>query len=104
MPVYNESPERVVAGVRATLESLCEQKTDGRYDLYNLSDTTDPEIWLADELAWSRLNCAFAGRVDVYYRQRPRTLARKCGNMPDFCESWGSRSEYMAVNADGSVR
>src|SRR3546814_8103659 len=65
MPVYNESPERVVAGVRATLESLCEQKTDGRYDLYILSDTTDPEIWLAEELAWSRLNREFAGRVDV---------------------------------------
>src|SRR3546814_838133 len=38
MPVYNESPERVVAGVRATLESLCEQKTDGRYDLSILRD------------------------------------------------------------------
>src|SRR3546814_9130646 len=86
MPVYNESPERVVAGVRATLESLCEQKTDGRYDLYILSDTTDPEIWLAEELAWSRLNREFAGRVDVYYRHRPRNLARKSGNIADFCE------------------
>src|SRR3546814_12039523 len=88
MPVYNESPERVVAGVRATLESLCEQKTDGRYDLYILSDTTDPEIWLAEELAWSRLNREFAGRVAVYYRHRPRNLARKSGTIADFFESW----------------
>src|SRR3546814_18527258 len=75
MPVYNESPARVVAGVRATLESLCEQKTEGRYDLYILSDTTAPEIWLADDLAWSRLNRELAGRVDVNYRARPRKPA-----------------------------
>src|SRR3546814_5873608 len=76
MPIYNESPERVVAGLRATLDSLCEQKTSGRYDLYILSDTTDPDIWLAEELAWSRLNREFAGSIDVYYRHRPRNLAR----------------------------
>ena len=103
MPVYNEDPERVVAGLRATLESLCEQKTGGRFDLYILSDTTDPEVWLAEELAWSRLNREFAGRVDVFYRHRPRNLARKSGNISDFCESWGYRYEYMIVLDADSV-
>ena len=103
MPIYNEDPERVVAGLRATLESLCEQKTDGRYDLYILSDTTDPEIWLAEELAWSRLNREFAGRIDVFYRHRPRNLARKSGNIADFCESWGYRYDYMVVLDADSV-
>ncbi|HEY9548230.1 MAG TPA: glucans biosynthesis glucosyltransferase MdoH [Kiloniellaceae bacterium] len=103
MPIYNESPERVVAGLRATLDSLCEQKTSGRYDLYILSDTTDPDIWLAEELAWSRLNREFAGRIDVYYRHRPRNLARKSGNIADFCESWGYRYDYMVVLDADSV-
>ncbi len=103
MPVFNEDPERVVAGLRATLESLCENKSTGRYDLYILSDTTDPEIWLAEELAWSRINREFAGRVDVFYRHRPRNLARKSGNIADFCESWGYRYDYMIVLDADSV-
>ncbi len=97
MPIYNEDPERVIAGLTATLESLCETRADGHYDLYILSDTTDPETWLAEELAWSRLNRAFAGRIAVYYRHRPRNLARKSGNIADFCESWGYRYDYMVV-------
>ncbi|MGE5768003.1 MAG: glucans biosynthesis glucosyltransferase MdoH, partial [Bacteroidota bacterium] len=79
------------------------QKTEGRYDLYILSDSTDPEIWLAEELAWSRLNREFAGRVDVFYRHRPRNLARKSGNIADFCESWGYRYDYMIVLDADSV-
>ncbi|MPZ12559.1 MAG: glucans biosynthesis glucosyltransferase MdoH [Kiloniellaceae bacterium] len=103
MPVYNEDPERVVAGLRATLVSLCENTATGRYDVYILSDTTDPEIWLAEELAWSRLNREFAGRIDVFYRHRPRNLARKSGNIADFCESWGYRYDYMVVLDADSV-
>src|SRR3546814_19834921 len=61
MPIYNESPERVVAGLRETLDSPCEQKTSGRSDLYLLSDTTDPAIWLAETLARQRLQRALAG-------------------------------------------
>jgi membrane glycosyltransferase len=103
MPVYNEDPERVAAGLRATLDSLCENNAGGRFDLYILSDTTDPEIWLAEELAWSRLNREFAGRIDVFYRHRPRNLARKSGNIADFCESWGYRYDYMIVLDADSV-
>jgi len=103
MPVYNEDPGRVVAGLQATLESLLESGAPGRFDAYILSDTTDPDIWVAEELAWSRLNREFAGRIDVYYRHRPRNLARKSGNIADFCESWGYRYDYMVVLDADSV-
>ena len=103
MPIYNEDPERVIAGLKATLDSLCEHDTSGRFDLFILSDTTDPDIWLAEELAWSRLNREFAGRVEVFYRHRPRNLARKSGNIADFCESWGHRYAYMIVLDADSV-
>jgi membrane glycosyltransferase len=103
MPVYNEDPERVVAGLRATLQSLLESRAPGRFDAYILSDTTDPDIWVAEELAWSRLNREFAGRLDVYYRHRPRNYARKSGNIADFCESWGYRYDYMVVLDADSV-
>ncbi len=103
MPIYNEDPERVSAGLRATLDSLCARQPEGRFDAYLLSDTTDPDIWLAEELAWSRLNREFAGRVSVFYRHRPRNLARKSGNIADFCESWGYRYDYMVVLDADSV-
>ncbi|GAB4224067.1 MAG: glucans biosynthesis glucosyltransferase MdoH [Kiloniellaceae bacterium] len=103
MPIYNEDPTRVAAGLRATLESLLDSRPAGRFDAYLLSDTTDPDIWLAEELAWSRLNREFAGRIDVYYRHRPRNLARKSGNIADFCESWGQRYDYMVVLDADSV-
>src|SRR3546814_6411691 len=60
-------------------------------------------MWLAEGLAGTRLNRGCAGRGDVYYRHRPRNLARKSGNIADFCESWGYRYEYMAVLDADSV-
>ncbi len=103
MPIYNEDPERVAAGLRATLDSLLACKPAGKFEAYLLSDTTDPDIWLAEELAWSRLNREFAGRIDVFYRHRPRNIARKSGNIADFCESWGYRYDYMVVLDADSV-
>lgn len=103
MPIYNEDPERVCAGLEATLESLCGYGIVDRFDLFILSDTTDPEIWLAEELAWSRLNRDFAGRIDVYYRHRPHNHARKSGNIADFCLAWGYRYDYMVVLDADSV-
>ena len=103
MPIYNEDPARVVAGLKATLDSLCENDTSGGFDLFILSDTTDPDIWLAEEMAWSHLNREFAGRIDIFYRHRPRNLARKSGNIADFCESWGYRYDYMIVLDADSV-
>ncbi|NIA67493.1 glucans biosynthesis glucosyltransferase MdoH [Pelagibius litoralis] len=97
MPVYNEDPERVLAGLQATLQSLLQCSAEGRFDLFILSDSTDPEVWLAEELAWSRLNREFAGKLPVYYRHRPKNLARKSGNIADFCESWGYLYDYMIV-------
>ncbi len=97
MPIYNEDPTRVRAGLEATLQSLLEYSTAEHFDLFILSDSTDPEVWLAEEQAWSRLNREFAGKLSVYYRHRPKNLARKSGNIAEFCESWGYLYDYMVV-------
>lgn len=103
MPIYNEDPQRVLIGLQATLQSLLQSSQGDDFDLFILSDSTDPEIWLAEELAWSRLNREFAGRLSVYYRHRPENLARKSGNIADFCESWGAGYDYMVVLDADSV-
>jgi membrane glycosyltransferase len=103
MPVYNESPHRVFAGVRAIYESLQETGQGAAFDFFVLSDTTDPDIWLAEELTWARLNLALAGSSRLYYRHRAKNVARKSGNIADFCEQWGAAYRYMLVLDADSV-
>lgn len=97
VPVYNEPPARVFAGLRACLESLRETGRAERFDLFVLSDTTDPEIWLEEELAWARLRDGYEGPSGVFYRRRQKNTGRKSGNIRDFCERWGARYKYMVV-------
>lgn len=97
MPIYNEEPASAFSGARATLDSLQETGHGQRFDFFILSDTTQPEIWLEEELAWARLREAFKGETGIYYRHRARNSGRKSGNIADFCERWGSSYKYMVV-------
>ena len=42
MPTYNEQPARIMAGLQAMWESLRETGAADAFDLFILSDTTDP--------------------------------------------------------------
>ena len=110
VPVYNEDPSRVAAGVRAMAESLAacfpkgidgNRDVAGRFDFFLLSDSTDPDVWLAEERAWADLVDALAadlpGGPRVYYRHRPENKARKAGNVADFVERWGDHYDYMVT-------
>lgn len=104
MPVYNESPHRVFAGIEAMLSSLKSIDAIDQFDFYVLSDSTNHEIWLQEERAWSELLRKHGDDVNVYYRHRPKNTARKAGNIADFCGRWGSRYRYMIVlDADSLV-
>ena len=96
-PIYNEETERVFAGLRAMWEDLRAQPDAERLDLVILSDTTDPDIWLAELDAWQRLRQAVPGSERIYYRRRLRNLRRKIGNIEDFVTRWGGAYGYMIV-------
>src|SRR4051794_8865595 len=49
MPTYNEQPARVMAALQAIDESLREVNGSGAFDLFILSDTTEPDTWIAEE-------------------------------------------------------
>ena len=66
-------------------------------DLLILSDTTDPDIWLAELDAWQKLRQAVPGAERIYYRRRLRNLKRKTGNIEDFVTRWGGAYGYMIV-------
>ena len=78
------------------------------FDLFILSDTTNPDVWLEEELAWAQLrreapNGRDVGLGEIYYRRRPRNVGRKAGNIEDFCERWGPDYRYMIVLDADSV-
>ena len=108
MPICNEDIEAVFAGLGATCESLAATGALQLFDVYVLSDTSDPELRAAEERAWQRL-CAMLGEPAdgtgrLFYRWRKRRVKRKSGNVADFCRRWGRNYRYMVVlDADSTM-
>lgn len=97
MPVYNEDPTRVFAGLRAIWRSLAETSEAGRFDLFVLSDTRDPDVWVAEELEWATMVRELAATGRVFYRHRVENTARKSGNIEDFVQRFGGAYEYLII-------
>ncbi|MFH1572409.1 MAG: glucans biosynthesis glucosyltransferase MdoH [Acidobacteriota bacterium] len=73
-------------------------------DFFVLSDTTDPEKWLAEEAAWAETKSSLSGAEGFYYRHRAENVEKKSGNIRDFCERWGAGYQYMIIlDADSTM-
>jgi membrane glycosyltransferase len=97
MPIYNEDPGRVLAGIKATYSSLEQTGMLERFDIFLLSDTTDPDTWISEELAFAELRAEVSHPERLMYRNRRENVERKTGNIADFCATWGDRYRYMVV-------
>lgn len=97
MPVYNEDPERVFAGLRSIWQSLQETGCGDAFDLFVLSDTRSPQCWVQEELNWYQLCEDLNAHGRIFYRNRVQNTARKSGNIAEFCEHWGGHYRYMIV-------
>ena len=51
MPIYNEAPARVFAALQAIEEDVEATGLGDAFDYFFLSDTTDPDVWIAEERA-----------------------------------------------------
>lgn len=108
MPICNEDISAVFPGLRATCESLAATGALQLFDVFVLSDTSDPALRAAEEQAWKRL-CAMLGEPAdgtgrLFYRWRKRRVQRKSGNVADFCRRWGRAYRYMVVlDADSTM-
>ncbi len=97
MPIYNEDPQRVAAGLDAVWTSLLRETEQAAFDLFILSDTTDAGIAAEEELLWKRLIARHHGEGRVFYRRRIERGGHKAGNIAEFVHSRGSGYECMLV-------
>ena len=103
VPIHNEDPTRVFAGLRATYESVAATGQLEAFDFFVLSDTRDPDIWVAEELAWADACRELSANGRIFYRRRSENTERKSGNLMEFCESWGGAYDHMIVLDADSV-
>lgn len=96
-PVYNEDPARVFAGLRATFQSLAESGRGNDFDFYILSDSTNLDRWIQEEVAWFQTCRDLKAFGRIFYRHRAQNTAKKAGNISDFLAQWGSLYLYMVI-------
>jgi membrane glycosyltransferase len=103
MPVANENVARVFAGLRATYESLARTGNLERFDFFILSDSSDPDLRVAETQAWMDFCVRLSAFGRVFYRWRQHRIKRKSGNVADFCRRWGRSYRYMVILDADSV-
>lgn len=97
VPVYNESPTDVMAGIVAMRRSLLELGETGDFEFFILSDTNKEAVWKEEERLWAKAIDADNTTIPIFYRRRAENIGRKSGNLEDFCVRWGQQYAYMIV-------
>ncbi|MEH2560673.1 glucans biosynthesis glucosyltransferase MdoH [Bradyrhizobium sp. AZCC 2289] len=96
LPTYNEDPHHLMARLRAMYESVAETGRGACFDWFLLSDTTDPDTWICEELTFIELRRA-CGAERLYYRHRSDNTARKSGNIAEWVRRFGAAYDSMIV-------
>lgn len=97
IPAYNEDTVRLFAGLKATYESLEHTGHLSGFDFFLLSDTTDPDVWVREEIAFHELRQTVSDPARLFYRNRRENTEHKPGNIAEFCATWGDQYRYMVV-------
>lgn len=96
LPTYNEDPHDLMARFRAMCESVAATGRDAQFDWFLLSDTTDPDIWAREEVAFIALRRTCGGHR-LFYRHRSDNAARKSGNIAEWVRRFGAAYDHMIV-------
>ncbi len=96
MPIYNEQPARVFGAVQAIYEDIAATGLSAHFDWFFLSDTTNPDVWVAEERALLAMRERLPN-ARIFYRHRPKNTSRKAGNIADFVTRWGAAYAHMVV-------
>ncbi|MDJ0448675.1 glucans biosynthesis glucosyltransferase MdoH [Methylocystis sp. JR02] len=97
MPIYNEAPSRVFAALQTIYEDVQATGLGESFDWFFLSDTTNPDIWIAEERAFIAIRRRLGPGARIFYRRREKNTGRKAGNIEDFVSRWGGAYAHMVV-------
>ncbi|HET7133784.1 MAG TPA: glucan biosynthesis glucosyltransferase H, partial [Gammaproteobacteria bacterium] len=97
MPICNEEPARSFASLHAMAESLIERNEAAGFEIFVLSDTSNPAVYVQETAAFDDLREALGDRMRVWYRRRVENAGRKAGNVREFVSRWGGRYDFMIV-------
>jgi membrane glycosyltransferase len=97
MPIYNEDPARTFASLQAMAEALADLGHADAFEVFVLSDTTNPAVYVHETAALHALREALGERMRVWYRHRSENVGKKAGNLRDFVTRWGGRYDFMIV-------
>ena len=101
MPTYNESPSRVAAALQVIVQDLRRAGRADHFDLFILSDTRDPEVWLQEEAAFLALRERTGAHDQIFYRRRAQNTERKAGNIADWVQRFGAAyPQFLILDAD----
>ncbi len=103
MPICNEDVARVYAGLRATYTSVHRAGALQHFDFFVLSDTSHPDLRVAELEGWLTLGREMNAFGHLFYRRRLLRIKRKSGNIADWCRRWGSKYRYLVVLDADSV-
>jgi len=103
MPVFNEDVSRVFEALRVIYRSVEATKQLEHFDFFILSDSTKPNQWIQEEVAWVELCKQVGGFGRIFYRKRRQQINKKAGNVADFLRRWGKNYRYMVVLDADSV-
>ena len=95
VPICNEEVPRVYEGIRAMYQALSRTGQIAHFDFFILSDSSDPDKWIQEEVGWIDLCKQLGAFGRIFYRKRFVSLNQKSGNISDFCRRWGRRYRYM---------
>lgn len=97
MPVCHEPVQRSLGNLQAVYKELEDKGWRNKVDVFVLSDSQDPEVWLEEQAACAELSAGMAAGNRLFYRRRRVNLNFKSGNIADFLRRWGARYRYMVV-------
>ncbi len=77
MPVYNEDPARTFASLQAMGDALASAGHAGSFEIFVLSDTTSPAVYVQETAALQVLREALGDRIRVWYRRRADNVGKQ---------------------------
>ena len=96
LPTYNEDARRLMSRLQAIYELVEATGQGDTFDFFVLSDTTDPDIWIAEEIEFFALRTR-VGDARLFYRRRAENTERKAGNIGEWVTRFGGRYAQMIV-------